>query len=247
MARYLHAMVRLTFDSRPVFPLVIRLYLQGVRDSMHELPENLRSEISALVLTAVACLDSKDIGKPNHYNKCLKLHACWSPESMTVALANPSLSAEEGSLVSSFFARRAPKSIHLDEVMASVCRMLLKDSCGGTLLLKYSDTCSWLPSLLEEVICENGPSSIFNTHVRLQVDMSDPMQAGIHAAVLGAFVKLHGAEPSQPRALPTAIALLSILDRQTSRALPMILTEARKRGETKIIEMYQQQGIVAEL
>lgn len=128
LARYLVIAARIVSGSPQVYRSTLLLYTFSVKDTVQTLPEPLRLEIYSLVLTAVACSDPSDIGKPNQYSKILVLHQCWSPASMALALANPVLNSQEALCLKSFFARRAPKSFHLDKILRDACGMLLRNA-----------------------------------------------------------------------------------------------------------------------
>lgn len=128
LAQYLVMAARIVSGSPQVYRSTLLLYIMGVKDTVQTLTEPLRVEVYSVVLTAVACSNPSDIGKPDQYSKILDLHQCWSPASMALALANPVLNSQEALCVKSFFARRAPKSFHLDKILQDACGMLLRNA-----------------------------------------------------------------------------------------------------------------------
>lgn len=54
----------------------------------------------------------------------------------------------------------------------------------GGLLVEYSQNSPWLCDFLEATLSKEGVSGIFKPYEPVQVDMSNPIQAGIYAHMM---------------------------------------------------------------
>lgn len=103
------------------------LYMQCLRDKFSHLSEAIKTRLSSLLLVAVACAGNA-WGKPNHVKSSLQLLQCWSLDAVSLALADPTLTALEIPRVHAYIADRAPKTIDLTASMESAARLLLQSN-----------------------------------------------------------------------------------------------------------------------